>query len=111
MTGILKNQIERIEYRDSRIFWSLFIIFTILVVSYGFLINSTILNAVAKQNMEKTMMTLSSEVNSLEFQYLNIKNGITLNFAKSKGFVSLSTNNFASLDLAKRNVSLSINEN
>ena len=57
------------------------------------------------------MISLGSEVNSLEFQYLNIKNSITLDLAQSKGFVSVISNKFAVIDFAQKNLSLSINEN
>jgi hypothetical protein len=69
------------------------------------------MNAVYKQNIEKQMASVGSEVNSLEFKYLNIKNSITLDLAKSKGFVLVTSDKFASIDSAQKNLSLSINEN
>lgn len=109
---IFNNQLEKIEYREKKLFWTLFSLFIFFVISYGFLLNNTMMNAVAKQNMEKEMVSLNSDVSSLEFQYLNIKNSITLDLALSdKGFVSVSSNKFAIIDSASKNVSLSINEN
>ena len=69
------------------------------------------MNAVSKQSMEKEMAYLSSEVNSLEFQYLNIKNSITAELAQSKGFVSVSLDKYAVIKSIQNNLSLSINEN
>ena len=69
------------------------------------------MNAVSKQSMEKEMVSLGSEVNSLEFQYLNIKNNITLQMALSKGFVSVLSDKFAIIDSSQKKISLSINEN
>ena len=108
---VFQKQIEKIEYRDKQIFWSLFSVFVFFVASYGFLLNSTMMNAVSKQTMEKEMVSLGSEVNSMEFQYLNIKNGITLELAKSKGFVAVSGDKFATVDPSQGKLSLSINEN
>jgi len=108
---ILNNQIEKIEYREKKIFRVLFSVFVFFIMSYGFLLNSTMMNAVSKQTMEKEMVSLGSEVNSLEFQYLNIKNSITLSLAQSKGFVSISSDKFAVIDPTQKNLSLSINEN
>ena len=108
---VIKKQIEKIEYREKKIFWILFSVFVFFIMSYGFLLNNTMMNAVSKQSMEKEMISLGSEVNSLEFQYLNIKNGITLELAQSKGFISVPSDKFAVIDSTQKNLSLSINEN
>ena len=108
---VIQKQIEKIEYREKKIFWVLFSVFALFIVSYGFLLNSTMMNAVSKQNMGKEMVSLGSDVNSLEFQYLNIKNSITLELAQSKGFVQVSSDKFAVIDASQKNISLSINEN
>jgi hypothetical protein len=108
---IIKKQIEKIEYREKKAFWILFSVFVFFVTSYGFLLNGAMMNAVYKQNIEKQMASVGSEVNSLEFKYLNIKNSITLDLAKSKGFVLVTSDKFASIDSAQKNLSLSINEN
>ena|SRR3989338_4504152 len=105
------KQIEKIDYTEKKMFRVLFSIFIILIISYGFLLNSTMMNAVSKQSMEKEMVSLGSEVNSLEFQYLNIKNNITLQMALSKGFVSVLSDKFAIIDSSQKKISLSINEN
>jgi ABC-type uncharacterized transport system permease subunit len=108
---IIKKQIEKIEYREKKIFWVLFSVFVFFVASYGMFLNGAIMNAVSKQNMESQMTSLGSNVNALESQYLNIKNGISMNMALSKGFVAVSSDKFASVDSAEKNLSLSINEN
>jgi cell division protein FtsL len=108
---IIQKQINIVENKEKRLFFILFSVVILLVLSYGFLLNKTMMNAVYTQNIEKNIKTLSSEVNSLEFQYLNMKNNITLDTAKSKGFVVISSNKFASIDSVQKKVSLSINEN
>jgi hypothetical protein len=108
---ILKNQIENIKYREKKIFWILFSVFMFFIVSYGFLLNGAIMNAVSKQSLEKQIIFLESDVNTLESNYLSLKDGITLSLALSKGFVSISSNKFATINSAQKSQSLSINEN
>ena len=107
----IKNHIEGIEYREKKIFWILFSVFAILLISYGFLINKTIMNAVSEQQLQKQMSTLNSNVNSVEFAYLNAENSITMDFALSKGFVAIPENNFAMVSPDAQALSLSLNEN
>jgi len=111
VTQVIKNQIGMIESRERKIFWVFFSILFILIISYGFLLNSTMINGVSKQSMEKEITSLSSDVNSMEFQYLNIKNSITIALAQSKGFVSVPSSKFAIINSTKNDLSLSINEN
>jgi len=111
VSQIIKKQIDTIEYKGKRTFQFLFSFSIFFIISYGFLLNSTMMNTVSKQNMEKEMTSLSSEVNVLEFQYLNIKKSITLEFAKSKGFVVVASDQFATIDPVKQKISLSVNEN
>jgi len=110
MVQVIKNQIESIDLREKQIFWSLFSVFFVLLFVYGYLVNTTILNAVAKQNMQSEMISLNSNLNTLEFQYLNLKNKITIDYAKSLGFVAVSYDKFAQIS-SSESKSLSINEN
>jgi len=107
---IVKKQIN-IEYREKKIFWLLFSLFVFFTISYGFLLNKTMMSAVSKQNIEKQITSLGSEVNSLEFDYLNLKNSITFELAMLKGFVPAPSDKFVVVDSVQKNISLSINEN
>ena len=111
MVESIKNKINNIEYREKKIFWTLFSIFVFLLVSYGIEINNTIMNAVSKQNMEKEMITLNSDINSMEFQYINAKNQITLEYANSLGYVSIPNDKFALISTNSNSLSLHLNEN
>jgi len=108
---VIKNQIEKIEYREKQIFWGLFLVFALLLVSYGFLVNKTIMNAVAKQNLTKEISSLNSTVDSMEFTYLSLENNITMDLAAAKGYVAVPENNFAVIVPAKGGSALSVNEN
>ncbi len=107
---VIKNQIEKIEHREKKIFWTLFSLFAFLLFLYGFLVNHTIVNAVYQDQMEKEMVSLNSKVNSMDFQYLEMKNNITQELAISKGFVNTKGNNFAFIQVDKTSLSLSISK-
>jgi hypothetical protein len=108
---VIQNQIDRIEYREKSIFWIFFSVFIFLLVSYGFMVNKTIVNAVSKQQTEKNIIVLNSEVNSIESKYLDLKNDITIDLALSKGFTINDNVKYVINSLSEQKVSLSINEN
>ena len=107
---IIKKQIERIEYREKNMFWIFFFVLIFFLISYGFMVNKTIANAVAKQQMEVQITSLNSDVNSIESGYLNLKNSITMELALSNGFIVNLGEKYA---VAQPNsgLSLSVNEN
>lgn len=106
----IKNQIERIEYREKSIFWIFFFMFIFFLVSYGFMVNKTISNAVAKQQMEVEILSINSDVNSMESNYLSLKNDVTMDLAIAKGFIVNSKEKYAMVSSSK-GLSLSVNEN
>ncbi len=108
---VIKNQIEKIEHREKKIFWILFSEFVFLLFFYGFLVNRTIVNAVYSQKMEREMALLNSEVNHMDFQYLEMKNNITHELALSKGFVNTPRINFAFIKDTTSALSLSVSGN
>ena len=110
MVQAIKKQIEGINLREKQVFWSLFSVFFVLLFTYGYLVNSTILHAVSKQNMQSQMVSLNSNLNDLEFQYLNLKDKITIDYATTLGFVPITYKDFASIS-SSEGKTLSINEN
>ena len=102
----------KIECREKKIFWVLFSVLISMIVTYGLFLNSTIMNAVAKQNTEKQIFSLMTEINELESKYLTSKNKITIDLAILKGFVKITLDKFATIDKNNKNLSLSkVNEN
>lgn len=97
MTKVIKSQIAKVEHGEKKIFWILFTVFVFLVVYYGFLVGSSVINAVNKQQTDKKITMLSSEINSMESEYIKLKNSITMDKAFSLGFVSLKKSNFAAV--------------
>ena len=83
----------------------------LLLVSYGFLVSSSMANAVKRQDLSKQNASLNSEINSMEFAYLEAKNSITMDLALKEGFVADNNEKFVSVAPASSNLTLSINEN
>lgn len=108
---IIQNQIEKIEYREKSIFWIFFSVFIFLLLSYGFMVNNTIINAVSKQKTEKDIIVLNSKVNSIESKYLDLKNDITIDLALSKGFAVNNNIKYVVSSISDQKVSLFVNEN
>jgi hypothetical protein len=110
MVAVIKKQIARIEDRERQIFWAAFFMLAVLLVSYGFLMQRTILNAIAKEHMQENITALNTEVNTLEFQYLGMKNSITLDLAHARGFVAVAKDQFAAI-ASPETLSLSLKPN
>lgn len=75
-------------------FWSVVLFIFLGLFSYGYLVRSAIVNIVSRQTIEKSILALSSEVLSLESEYVKAKNNVTLDSAKNLGFVTVSSQKF-----------------
>lgn len=76
-----------------------FALASILVVIFGFyayLINKTIMNVVAREDVERNISELSSSIGELEFKYMTLRNGITIDLAYTKGFLDAEPSQFIS---------------
>ncbi|MBI2476121.1 MAG: hypothetical protein HYV67_02675 [Candidatus Taylorbacteria bacterium] len=68
-----------------------------VVVSLGlyvYLVSSTVINAVERQKAEKSIIALEGSVEKLETAYSNLKRGVTVDLARSKGFTGISSATF-----------------
>lgn len=93
MTFSKNKKINNIE-RPKAIFWCLGLFIFLGLFSYGYLVKASIINIVDRQEMNKEISILSSKVVSLESEYVKVKNNITVESAKSLGFVSASSQKF-----------------
>ena len=57
-----------------------------LFVFYGFLIRQTIINVVARENIEKNVRNMLSSISNLETKYMSVKGNINLDVAYAQGF-------------------------
>ena len=74
--------------------WSLLAVILICLISYGYLIRGSIVNIVARQNMETQLSDLGSRVSDLETEYLKAEGNITPELATSMGFVAVADQKF-----------------
>ncbi len=75
-------------------------------LSYGYLINATIGNVVARQQAQSAIASLSAEMAMLESAHLEIKNSINPAFAAELGFVEVAEPHFVPYNQSQ---SLSLN--
>lgn len=87
-------------------FWFLSGVFFLGLFSYGYLVRGTIVDIVARQNMENQISTLSSKVLNLESEYIKVKNNITPTLAQNLGFVSVTTQKFITRDIKTPGLSM-----
>lgn len=83
-----QTAILKIERLSQNICISLFILALILAASYIFLVNKTVLNAVEKEKIENEIASISSDLSEKEFTYITAKGKVTIELARSMGFVS-----------------------
>ena len=81
------------------IFWTLLGILLLSVGFYIYFINSTIHNVVARQNLEKEAAQLNLKIGAEDFQYIAMRNAITLPLAHSLGFKDVLVKTFVSRDV------------
>lgn len=72
------------------IFWILLTIFTLSFVAYIYGINALSRSVALRQSLERESMMLASDLATLEFEYISLKNKITIDLAKERGFDEVS---------------------
>lgn len=80
------------------LFFFLAAAFLFLVSLYIYLVHKTVMNVVAEGNDQSAISSLSSTTGTMEFQYITLKNTITLDLAYQKGFQDTSPTKFISGD-------------
>lgn len=82
---------------DNRIKILRFLILSLIIlgVVYIYMIGSITFNVVARKSLENTIAILNSDVNKLELGYFDTVNKIDKEYAKTKGFVDVPQNIFA----------------
>jgi len=102
-TKTLKINTKNIE---QKLIWGVFGLLLFFSISYVYFINQTILNIVARENLEGDIVALNSEISEMEFEYIAQKNKITLSYAYSVGFKDANNVKFASRKLVGQGLSL-----
>ncbi len=79
---------KTIDRFSKGIFFTLVTMLVCFVIVYISLVQKTVLNAVAKEQVEHEILALNTELSEAEFEYIKAKGGITISLAYEKGFVS-----------------------
>jgi hypothetical protein len=77
-----------------KIFYTLSGVLMLLVLTYGYMLNTTILNVVARQKAQTQIALLSSDTSDLETSYIALQNDVSINLAYSLGFKDVSNPQF-----------------
>ena len=85
--------------REKTIFWALLGIIFLCASFYMYFINITVYNTVSRQNLEKESTQLTLKIGNEEFQYITMRNSVTLPLAYSLGFKDVSVKIFISRDI------------
>jgi hypothetical protein len=107
MTKLIQEQIAK---PSKHFFWILASISVIMVSIYFYSIIEITINVKENTVLGEKMSNLSLEVNTLEHQYLQSKNSITLETAKNIGFSDNTNQIFVSRTKDIPSLSLNINE-
>ena len=78
---------KTIAYDDrARFFWILVAISIISLCIYFYAIQATARNIAIRQDLERQIAKASTNLDSLEFAYIELKNNVTMELAYSYGF-------------------------
>lgn len=98
--------IEKIDNHMKILFWSLIGAMAILVVLYGYFLNSAIANVIVRSQTEKSMSLLRTEMNDMETRYSSEKGRVTLDLASARGYEKAENVQFLSAATHARGLSL-----
>lgn len=68
----------------------------VLICSYLYYVNDAVRNVVLREQAEKEITEISSNLGELELAYRNVEGKVTLEYARTAGFVEVETPIFAS---------------
>ncbi len=87
---------------ERTIFWTIIGALLLSVGFYIYFINATVHNVVARQNLENEASSLTLKIGNQEFQYITMRNNVTLATAHSMGFKDVSVKTFISKDNSRQ---------
>lgn len=85
-----------LQNKEKTIFWTLLGTLLLCFGLYMYLINVTIHNVVAVENLENKASQLTLSLGTNEFKYILMRNNVTLSLAYSLGFKDVSNKTFVS---------------
>jgi hypothetical protein len=73
-------------HKNKAIFLAMLAVSALSIIVYIYAVTRTVHNIVDRQSIERELSLLSTNISEFEFQYIAIKNGVTIDLAKSLGF-------------------------
>ena len=89
-----------------KIFWSLFALLTVTFITYAFLLNKTIADAIYVEENQKEVIAKRSALSDLEREYLKKSAAITIENAHNLGFVDDNNASYIKTNTLSAEVSL-----
>jgi TolA-binding protein len=90
-------------------YWMLVGILVSSFVLYAYLVNVTVHNVVRWQGLQTQISSLNMKLSQLEFQYISMKNDVTLDKAHALGFRDVSEPAYLSMQTAKASSLVAMN--
>lgn len=97
--SIKKNTYVNNLQLPKSLFWCFSIFFLITVFTYGYLVRSTIANIVDRKDYDQQVSVLTTKLTTLETEYIQLKNSITMESAKGFGFQAARTTKFVAKNI------------
>lgn len=93
------GKIKIISYDNrARLFWVMTTISVLSLFVYIYSINNIARNIAVRQTLEKQITHISTNLDSLEFAYIELKNNVTLELAYHHGFKEIKDPLYVSRD-------------
>lgn len=95
-------------HKEKVLVWTLAPTIVLSFILYMFFVNGAVLNVVAREEVENELASLNAKVSELEFEYISLRNSITIDYAYNRGFKEVEESVFAE---RPGNTSLTLNSN
>ena len=82
-------------HKEKILVWLLSAGIVSMAILYMFLVNGAVFNVVAREDMENQLATINARVSELEFEYIGLRNSITIQYAYDRGFRDVTNAIFA----------------
>lgn len=82
-------------HKEKVLVWLLSTSIVSMAILYMFLVNGAVFNVVAREDLENQLATVNARVSELEFEYIGLRNSITIQYAYDRGFQDVTNATFA----------------
>jgi len=96
-------------HKEKILVWLLATSIVSMAILYMFLVNGAVFNVVAREDIENQLATINARVSELEFEYIGLRNSITIQYAYDRGFRDVTNTTFAERT-PRSNLSLNVAE-